>query len=1196
MGGGNAPTVIQDLNTRELAQREFVAPLVVEAGAGTGKTALLVARVAAWCMGCGWSLHAEGDREAEDVARRVIERVVAITFTEAAAAEMARKIGEAFSQLAEGEEPVGWAPDPEAVPADRDESRARADYLVAEAHRLSVSTIHSFCQRLLSTYPLEAGLHPRFAVDAEEEEIGALVEEVVEGALRALDQNPLRRDWEVLAEAGVDPPQIAEAVRYLVTNGMSVGDLDQDPFDDARAAAALRELSRAVLSFAAAESGRLDGLSKGATTSILARDLARDLVPAVQALGESPKFSELVSVVSGRSKKAFDRFKTWAVPGGFNKTEAKCLGDAEEAAQRAAFDLSENLTGIAVLRPTEFNSARRVLLPLLGEVETRRTARGIVSFSDLLFRAARLVETSPATVREVCSEIDQLLVDEFQDTDAVQCRLVENLAFGDHGRPGLFVVGDPKQSIYAWRNADLAAYQSFVATVREHGGERYPLVQNFRSVEPILEEVGLVVEEIMIEEDDVQPPFVPLLPTGDRVGARGFSGGRRTAVENWVTWPRGEDGEPPRRSKSGITTAFESDVIARDIHELVHREGVKWGDIAILLRATTAQEDLLEAFRKRGIPYEVAKEKEFYKQREVVEAAALVRCVIDPADTLALLTVLRSDVVGVPDVALSPLWEVGFPALMADLRGTDGGAIGPIDDCISRAASKTPTSPPGADLLRRWPVALRAAVRVIGELRAGFAADPPDLFVERIRTAWLAEVSAAARFLGRFRRARLDRFFSDLERRMAKGDGGVAGLARFLRQAVKDGQSGAVAGEPDLQANAVHVMTIHGAKGLDFSHVYLAQIHRESKSGETKTDPKVLPLAGGREYRIFGWPTPDFPVAEELKKRQSSAEMIRLLYVAMTRAKERLVVSGGWSAGPKGKDPLLAQRFADLLDSRIDEEALDDQLTSTEERRVEEGRYTQWFVPALGGDDEVSDSTEERSDPALKDVDAMHLDAEILAAARAAAGERMLRPLTGGASSLESRQCRRLRSRGRRTGGCGRVRSRFGKDRRHGRSRDVGGSRPEGRYCIPASRDARRSDGRTEGEARGESLAEAETRLGALVNGLVGGHCMQRLSAISDDLVGREIAIVAPPQSAVGPVGAITGFVDLVYRDPDDGRIVVADYKTDAVSSDDAVAERAHVYEPQVRTYAGALQGALALDHEPHVELWFLAADRIVRL
>ena len=180
MGGGNAPTVVQDLNTRELAQREFVTPLVVEAGAGTGKTALLVARVAAWCMGDGWTRHAEGDREPGDVARRVIERVVAITFTEAAAAEMARKIGEAFSQLAEGEEPVGWAPDPEAVPADRDESKARAGYLVAEAHRLSVSTIHSFCQRLLSTYPLEAGLHPRFVVDAEEEGIGALVEEVVE--------------------------------------------------------------------------------------------------------------------------------------------------------------------------------------------------------------------------------------------------------------------------------------------------------------------------------------------------------------------------------------------------------------------------------------------------------------------------------------------------------------------------------------------------------------------------------------------------------------------------------------------------------------------------------------------------------------------------------------------------------------------------------------------------------------------------------------------------------------------------------------------------------------------------------------------------------------------------------------------------------------------------------------------------------
>ena len=107
MIGRRTLTVEEDLATRRRAQREFLAPMVVEAGAGTGKTALLVARVVAWCIGDGWALHTDKDRSPEEIAREVVKGVVAITFTEAAAAEMARKIGEALTAFAIGMEPVG---------------------------------------------------------------------------------------------------------------------------------------------------------------------------------------------------------------------------------------------------------------------------------------------------------------------------------------------------------------------------------------------------------------------------------------------------------------------------------------------------------------------------------------------------------------------------------------------------------------------------------------------------------------------------------------------------------------------------------------------------------------------------------------------------------------------------------------------------------------------------------------------------------------------------------------------------------------------------------------------------------------------------------------------------------------------------------------------------------------------------------
>ena len=1193
MTGRHPLTVEEDRTTRGLAQREFSVPMVVEAGAGTGKTALLVARVVAWCMGHGWALHEDKDRAPEEIARRVIEGVVAITFTEAAAAEMARKIGEAFAELAHGLEPVGWKPDMAVLPQKVEEREERAGLLSDEIHRLAVSTIHSFCQSLLSTYPLEAQLHPRFVVDAEEDAIGALVVEVVEEALRSLDQDPLRPDWEALAGAGIDPPQIAETLQYLVTNGMTASDLEHDPFPDDLARREADELRRAVLAFATVEGGRFDKLAANASKSISAREVVRDLSARVETLGPSPSCAEVAALANELSSGSLERITDWG-RGDFNGTETKCLGDSVEEAGIAAAGLSEILNRLAVLRPVEFRSARRVLTPLLRRVERRRTAHGIVGFSDLLFRAAKLVESSPGIVRELCSRIDQLLVDEFQDTDAVQCRLVETIAFGSKRRPGLFVVGDPKQSIYAWRNADLAAYGRFVATVEENGGARYPLVQNFRSVEPILDEVGDVIEKVMDEEEDVQPPFVPLVPTGDRVGAKGFNSGGRTAVEHWVTWPPRDDDEPLGPSKSGITTAFEAETIALDIREVAARDGVRWGDIAILLRATTAQEDLLEAFRKHGIPYEVAREKEFYKQREVVEAAALVRSVVDPADTVALLTVLRSDVVGVPDAALAPLWDAGFPDLMAQLSGPDGGELDAVIECVSRAAAEAPSDVPAGDVLGLWPVSLEGAVRVIAHLRAAFDEDPPDRFVERIRESWLAEVSAAARFLGRFRRARLERFYTDLEKRLAGGEGGIAGLARFLRQVVKDGQKGAVGGEPDLQANAVHVMTIHGAKGLDFKHVYVVQVHRKTGGVENKTDPKVLPLAGRREYRVFGWPTPDFKEASDLKARQSNAELIRLLYVAMTRAKDRLVISGGWNGAPYEKEPLQARSFADLLDGRLDRGDLDAQIQSKKPRRLEEGSQNLWFIPVLDRQSPAGKPDSEARQFGLTDPAEVRRQAELLAASKAEADRLMGRKLTGGASTLE-----------------GTLRDRFDQEEDDPAlvaedDRNVATAVGSAVHRMMEDLDGDLSAQLREGFKRGlsdlesmldgEVLEDARERLRVLVERIAGGTSLRRLASVAPQVVGREIAIVAPPLEDRGPTGAITGFVDLVYRDPDDDRLVVADYKTDAVETGEEIDGRVQIYEPQVKTYARALHQALDLDSEPHVELWFLAADRIVRL
>ncbi len=1185
------PTVADDRATRQLAQREYSQPMVVEAGAGTGKTALLVARVVAWCMGEGWRRAAGADLAPEEVARRVIERVLAITFTDAAAAEMARKIAEAFAALAAGRDPVGWDPDLESMP---EEPAVRAALLADEVHRLPVSTIHAFCQRLLSAHPLEAGLHPRFTVDPDEAMLDGLVVEVVEESLRGLEDDPAATDWDSLAAAGVDPQQIADAVRYLVVHGVGAADLELDPFNTERAAEFTMRLETALRGLEKAHGGRLTRMSKKSTNAIVARDAIEALTATLEGLTGAATWADLTRLAGLFNDTAMDRLGNWG-KGKFNVTEAGCFEATASEVEAASAELSGILGALAPLRPVETAAARRVLGPLLSEVEARRSALGLVTYGDLLHRAARLLETSPGTVRELCSEVDQLLVDEFQDTDWVQCRLVESIAFGDGERPGLFVVGDPKQSIYAWRNADLAAYSSFVAAVRGNGGRVEPLVQNFRSVAPILTEVGLVVDRIMLEEEGVQPPFVELEPTGDRIHDPGFVRSGRAAVEYWVTWPATDGGGPPAPATSGDMTAFEAVRVASDIEFLGRREGVRWGDVAVLLRSTTAQEALLDAFRKLGVPFEVAREREFYSQREVVEAAALVRCVLDPTDLVALLTVLRSDVVGVPDVALAPLWDGGFAARMARLEGLEGEGVAELERCVDRAAARVPVSPTAAGLLPRWPVSVKRAVSVIAELREALATDTPDDFVERMRTRWMAEVSAAARFLGRFRRARLERFYADLERRMGDGSG-VSGLTRFLRRVVEEGGEGGLGGEPDLQNDAVHVMTIHGAKGLDFEHVYVMQVHRESGRIETKTDPEALAVNDRWEYRLFGWPTPGFQRARDSKDRQTSAETVRLLYVAMTRAKERLVVSGGWKDGPAIDDPMRAKSFADLLSLRVSEGELAEQSAARVIRRPDDGGQAQWFMPAnaeLPGD---SKRQEDDLGAMLPGTDRIIADREALSADRRMAAARMARPSTAGASARahaglagDDEEEEYLTRAG--SGGDGAAKA-VGRVI-HRMLEEV----ELDRELAPQLRDRLHRSLSGPAEMADQSTAgSAAERLTSMIDTFERGASLERLSAIAQLVVARELPIVAPPDPDDGPVGAVTGVADLVYRDPEDGRIVVADYKTDHLEDEKALADRAAFYEPQVRIYARALREALDLDHEPHVELWFLAADRIVRL
>jgi hypothetical protein len=343
-----------------------------------------------------------------------------------------------------------------------------------------------------------------------------------------------------------------------------------------------------------------------------------------------------------------------------------------------------------------------VLHGLLADVHARLRRRGIATFGGLL-RGARDLLRNPEVCARVRADLDQLLVDEFQDTDALQCEILEALAGGAGPGPTLFLVGDPKQSIYGWRNADLRAYEA-IRRPLDAAGRVEPLVVNFRSVPAILAEVARAVGPVMEETPNIQPAFEPLVACAANEGRDGYTEGGRAAVEHWlparydVATGEIDDGGPAEQRAEREARAVAHDLAA------LRDAGVPLERVAILLRVTAAFEPVLVALREAGLPYLVERETDFYQRREIVDAVALVRCVLDPLDHLALVATLRSSVVGVPDAALLPLWRVAFQ--------THAGAIDGADEACREARWPCAGPPPRcrpkpeAQALTGWPEAL----------------------------------------------------------------------------------------------------------------------------------------------------------------------------------------------------------------------------------------------------------------------------------------------------------------------------------------------------------------------------------------------------------------------------------------------------------------------------------------------------------
>jgi len=1232
-----------DRAARHAAQTVFDRPLVLEAGAGTGKTTTLVARALAWCLGPGWEraeaaaaggdAGAPGAAGAERIAARVLEGVVAITFTEAAAAEMAHRLGGELGRLAAGTDPPGWL-DATTLPAAGARTE-RAGALLATLDHLVVRTFHAWCHALLAGHPLEAGLHPQLTVDADGLRLDEVVRETVEAALPAAYGDPGDPAFLDLAEKGFGPPRLVEALLELARAGLPAEVLERDPLDPERAGAIVAALSAACRRLHDLAGRRCLGAGGSPKTAELAAELAR-AVDGLYAASAAGDLSSALAAVAGLCDEGLrDRLKEWG-KGRFNKTEAALLDDSPGVPEAAA-ELRALLDHAARLDPDLLASARAVLAPLLGRVQAELRSRGVVTFNDLLAEAARLLAGRPEVRRAERRRIEQLLVDEFQDTDPLQCEIVGWLALDGppEERPGLFLVGDPKQSIYGWRSADLAAYDAFVERALAAGGERHTLRTNFRSVPPILDEVARSVAPVMAERRGIQPPFEALLPRPELEGAPGYTAGGRAAVEWWVSWRRGEDGAPSAARVEAME--LEAEAIAADLVALA-AEGVPWREMAVLFRSTGDLPVYLEALRRRRVPFQVARDREYYRRREVIEAAALVRTVLDPGDHLALLTALRAPWVGVPDAALIPLWRRQFPKLATELTAPDREALSTLASAVREAALATPREAPGIDQVAGWERPLLAFLEALASAREAFEREPADTFVERLRTLTLIEATEAARYLGPYRLANLERFFARLLATLEEGGGNATALLRMLRAAVAEQPDADEARPEEGLEDAVAVSTIHTAKGLDWQHVFLAQLHKGSRS-DSRTDTEATRLAGGDrgggpdgwEYRLFGAATLGFDAVERRRAEVDTAERVRTLYVAMTRAERRLVLCGCWSeaAGGAGWEPPPPERAAshlDLLAGRPPRALAElwRQLSGDPAAAWDDPHGTRWRFPGLaaGG---AGAATAQAPAAALPPAAEVERAAAELARRAEAAALRMARPFSIAASNEAHARLAVLAA----EEGLDAAPERRGVAMAIGSAihralEELDLEAADAAAALARQRDRLPAYLATAPEAeRDRALAAA----GELLDRLAGGSLLARLHVLGPHVAARELPVLLPPDAGAAgpgpdtgdhaplgsdraeaalqplepeqegrgtPVGFVAGVIDLLYRDPETGAWVIVDYKTDAVDSPTDLARRAAAYAPQGRIYARAVRDALGLESDPRFELWFLAADRIV--
>ncbi len=815
MTTSKSPTSLLDEEARRRATTDLDTTFLVEAGAGTGKTNVLIQRLL--------TIVRSG--------RGQLDRLAAITFTEKAATELRERL---YLEI-----------DAALASAMSESERQNLREAQRQFERAHIATVHAFCADLLRERPVEACVDPDFTV------LDAFAARVL--------RREVWREW-LAQEMECSPQVLKQAFRAGVTlshietvRDFLLEQRDSWPFLPTLAADRLAEFVQQFVQTVE----RLTAASRSCTD------------PMDRAYGQIHELVDLLNLAQERA--SWERLLLSNVPLSA-KAGAKANWKPATVLEEVRNLLRELAEHHEQTRALWTHNLTVQLAAWLGgyfrTYEEKKRDRGCLDFTDLLLMTRDLLKHNLQVRRYFQNRFLFLFVDEFQDTDPLQAEIVFFLAERESQatewtavtlQPGkLFLVGDPQQSIYRFRRADLQVY----ALVRElvaRQGQELSLSTNFRTRAPALVWINETFAREFAAVGAEQPAYRPLTE------ARLENTGREVIIVPIASASEKPSREEMRQREARAVTEFLVRTVGEIGMEVWGGRAISYRDVAVLCRTHQTLEAYEDALREAGVPHRVAGGRRYTDRQEIAELRALLRAIESPSDIVALVATLRSGMFGFSDEELAAFMSEGgrldymHPATIM-LSGAVGKRVASAFTVLQHLHQRrTQVSP--ATLLTE----LYANTHLLPVFALqGQGAQTTANLLKLIETArLLAEQNQSTL-------AALNRFLTSQEEAAQTSD------APFLEE----------------QESAVRLLTIHQAKGLEFPVAILADgTYSQRHGGRTGVTDRI---SGRLELRVgpgaLACATLGWRQAEAQEQEREAAEERRLWYVAATRARDHLVI------------------------------------------------------------------------------------------------------------------------------------------------------------------------------------------------------------------------------------------------------------------------------------------------------------------